>query len=172
MRLQALIQFIESYCFDEQVYVVVPTADGGEEEVFWRRNANDRPWFVQRRGGENASIWRYSGVSLVAALERRGADLDALERELRALVSLHVSFADQMLREARRLLGEAEVEASLYSIEELSRSLTDAIREIHAPRVIEPDEAPASEARLSGRTPPRRGHLRLIARPLDLDPTP
>jgi hypothetical protein len=163
MRLQALIQFIENYCFDEQVYVVVPTADGGEEEVYWRRSAPERPWFVQRRGGDNASIWRYSGVSLIPALERRGADLDALERELRALVSLQVSFADQMLREARRLLGDAEVEASLYSIDELRRSLTDAIRDLHAPRAVETaaDDSPTSA--------PRRGHLRLIARPLDLD---
>lgn len=154
MDIVGMLKFVESYCFDEQLYMVLPISKGGEEELVWRRGEPSRPWAIRARY-EGASWWRYEAEKLPAALERRGISLEALENELRATVQLHATQAQLMLREARNLIGADTVDGALESFDAFTVELGGAVREIldlpepvldtHVERVA-------------------RGHLRLLVR--------
>lgn len=156
MDIVGLLKFIENYCFDEQLYLVLPIKKGGEEELVWRRGEESRPWAIRARY-EGASWWRYEAEKLPAALERRGISLEALEQELRSHVLIHVTQAQLLLRDARGLLGRDAVEGALEGFDAFSQELNGTVRELLGLSEPEP-EVDTHVERLA------KGHLRLLVR--------
>ncbi|MFT4978449.1 MAG: hypothetical protein ACI8S6_004359 [Myxococcota bacterium] len=154
MDIIGLLKFIETYCFDEQLYIVLPLRNGSKEEVIWRRSevSTGRPWSV-RSSHEGANWWRFTAERLPGALERRSVSMEAFEQELVSTAMIHVTHASLLIRDARDLLGDAAVESSVARFEDFSRELSFAIRD----SLDLPDEGEHVE-----RLP--RGHLRLLVR--------
>jgi len=149
-----LLKFIETYCFDEQLYMVLPISNGGQEEIIWHRDEKNRPWSVRSRH-EGASAWRYTAEKLPRALERRSVSMEAFEKELMSTVLLHVTHANLMIRDAQALLGQDAVESAMESFDAFGVELNNTVRQVLN---LSAGEPPTHTERAA------HGHLRLLVR--------
>jgi hypothetical protein len=91
------------------------------------------------------------------ALEQRGADMPALERELQAVVVTRIAFADMLLRQAKQVLGDEAVRRSLAEHREFELQLRAAVA-----RILPPDQPVTLLAGGGAQTAMRTGHLKLV----------
>jgi hypothetical protein len=157
--MQHLLDFIHENTLERQLYLVV-AAPEGDLELSWQHTPGaDGLWHVRPyRSQEPGTLIHYG--DLLDFLESLGADMQALQRELEAMVITHVAFADGVLREARQVLGADLVQRTLADQRafalQLRAAVTHMIQPVHSMRVF-----PGGGALTSART----GHLTLVRSP-------
>jgi hypothetical protein len=150
--MQQLLDFVHEHAVEDRLCWVVP-AGQGELELRWQRS-DPSQWRLRTRPGQ--APWQgVPRAALLSELERRGADMLAVERELHALVATQIAFAEIVLRDATRLLGS---EAALQAREEFLTLLRAALAQLAAP------EAPSLQVIAGDATESsaRSGQLTLI----------
>jgi hypothetical protein len=154
--MQHLLDFVHEHAVEEQLYLVAATA-AGDLELIWRRREQPDQWRLRPRATEGA--WQLvPRREILQHLERCGADMLGIERELQAIVATQIAFADIVLRDATELLGREAVDGALHSQREFVTLLYASVRQlIGTPRPnVQVISGEASE------TPARSGHLTLI----------
>jgi hypothetical protein len=154
--MQHLLDFIHDHMVEEQLYLVVETP-AGDLELIWHRNGDADHWEV-RPSGIEAPWQRVPRRQLLPHLADRNANMVDLERELHGMVATQIVFADIILRDAHRLLGDGAVRDALHSYREFVVLLQASVRQLleaTRPSLV----VVAGEADL---TPTRSGHLTVI----------
>ncbi|HEY2736729.1 MAG TPA: hypothetical protein VGI70_22165 [Polyangiales bacterium] len=154
--MQHLLDFIHDHMVDDQLYLVVETP-AGELELIWQRQVDTEVWQVRPRGGEGP--WqRVPRRDLLSHLDARRANMLELERELHGMVATQIVFADIILRDAHKLLGDEAVRSTLHSYREFVALLQVSVRQLL-------ESARPSLVVVAGdavQTPTRSGHLTVI----------
>lgn len=157
--MQHLLDFIHEHSLDQQLFLVVETPEGALS-LTWRRNEDaDGLWDVSAASGEEPGERVHYG-DLLDYLEVREVDLDALERELRAIVLTHIAVADIVLRDAKRALGPEVVQQRLFELRATTSKLSAAqasMQQTEPCLTLIQGEAATPSARI--------GRLKLIRRP-------
>jgi hypothetical protein len=154
--MQHLLDFIHDHVIEEQLYLVVETP-AGDLELLWQRQVGTEHWQV--RPNQCAGPWELvPRTDLLRSLEARGANMVDLERELHGLIATQIVFADILLRDAHKLLGDEAVRNALHSYREFITLLQASVRQLLEPArpslvVVAGDAA---------QTPTRSGHLTVI----------
>ncbi len=120
-----LLKFMEMSVIDPQLYWRIPSQDGKYlYEVQWRREDKSR-WRMRKVGDV---LWELSTEeTLVGDLNSRGIDLYLFEIKLRNSLLQQVTFADRIVRDAKKLFGQSEVEKAVYEHTSFLLQLEDAI---------------------------------------------
>lgn len=156
--MQHLLDFIHEHSLDQQLFLVVETPEGALS-LTWRRSEDaDGLWDVSPASGDEPGERVHYG-DLLDYLEVREVDLDALERELRAIVLTHIAVADIVLRDAKQALGAEVVQQRLFELRAASQlSAAQArLQETEPSLTLIQGEAVVPSARI--------GKLKLIRRP-------
>jgi hypothetical protein len=154
--MQHLLDFIHEHTLDQHLYVVLPSSEGDLELSFQNAPGRDGVWQVRLRGSQEDGERIHYG-DLLDALEQRGADMPALERELQAVVVTRIAFADMLLRQAKQVLGDEAVRRSLAEHREFELQLRAAVA-----RILPPDQPVTLLAGGGAQTAMRTGHLKLV----------
>jgi hypothetical protein len=154
--MQHLLDFIHDHVVEEQLYLVVETP-AGDLELIWQRSGSADVWQVRPSGCEGP--WELVPRSdLLRHLAARAANMVDLERQLHGLVATQIVFADLILRDAHKLLGDDAVRKALRSYREFVALLQASVRQLLEPArpslVVVPGDA--------AQTPTRSGHLTVI----------
>lgn len=154
--MQHLLDFIHENTLERHVYLVVASPEGDLELSWQHQPVADGLWHVRpHRSQEPGTLIHYG--DLLDFLESLGADMQALERELEALVITHVAFADGVLRQARQVLGAELVQQTLMDqrafASQLQAAVTRMIQPVRSMKVV-----PGGGAQTRART----GHLTLV----------
>lgn len=145
--MQHLLDFIHEHTVDEQLYLVA-AARTGELELLWQRREDADHWQLRPRHGEDG--WeRVHRSELLEALAQRGVDMSAVERELNAMATTQIVFADMVLCDARRVLGRDTVRRAVLGHRDFVGELRAALERL--------TNAPESES-----TPPARPSMMVI----------
>lgn len=129
--MQHLLDFIHEHTLEEQLYLVAPTPVG-ELELLWQRAPGKDYWQIRPRQCEGP----YELVAredLLGSLQRRGADMDSVERELNVMAMTQIAFADIVLRDATRALGRDFVDQALRGHAQFLDELQAALRRLIPP---------------------------------------
>jgi hypothetical protein len=159
--MQHLLDFVHEHTLEEQLYLVVAT-HAGELELFWQRRQNPEHWQVREHKSE-AGYELVARAKLIDTLRAKGAIMERVERELRAIAMTQIAFADMLLRDAHATLGRDFVYAALRGHEELMNQLKSSITEL----VLKPAKS-AAKARMQvldgggASSSTRSGHLRSV----------
>lgn len=154
--MQHLLDFIHEHSLEQQLYIAVPSSDG-DLELLWQRRSGDNVWQVQLRGGAGEAELIHAG-DLLDHLESRGANMEAIERELRALALVQIAFADLVLQDARQVLGADAVRQAVVGYRGFVSELQAA-----AARLAPPERSLAVvQGAGDAQTEPRTGHLKLV----------
>ena len=154
--MQHLLDFIHEHILDQQLYVVLPASEGDLELTFRRELGQDDLWQVRPLGSQEAGERIHYG-DLLDALESRGADLEALQRELQVLIVNRIAFADMLLRQAKEVLGADTVRRTLADHRAFESQLRAAVE-----RLLPSAPAIAVLAGGGAQTATRTGHLKLV----------
>jgi hypothetical protein len=154
--MQHLLDFIHDHVVEEQLYLVVETP-AGDLELMWQRSGIADVWQVRPIGCEGP--WELvPRHDLLRSLEARAANMVDLERALHGLVATQIVFADLILRDAHKLLGDDAVRKALRSYREFVALLQASVCQLLEPArpslVVVPGDA--------AHTPTRSGHLTVI----------
>jgi hypothetical protein len=155
--MQHLLDFIHEHTLEQQLFIAVSSAEGDLELLWQRWSGEDNVWQVQLRGkvGETALI--HAG-DLLDHLESRGADMEAIERELQTMVVVQIAFADVVLQDARQVLGADAVRRAVVGYRGFVSEL-QATAERIAPSERNLVAVPGAG---DAQTEPRTGHLKLV----------
>ena len=135
-----LLKFMEMSVIDPQLYWRIPSQDGKDlYEVQWRRE--DKSRWRMRKVGE--VLWQLSTEeSLMGDLNTRGIDAYLFEIKLRNSIMQQVTFADRIVRDAKKIFGQSEVEQAVYEhtsfllqLEEAIQNLTQAGKKPECPKL-------------------------------------
>jgi hypothetical protein len=154
--MQYLLDFIHEHTLEHQLYLSVRTSDGDLDATCQRQLGQDDVWAVRPRDGEAPAAVVHYG-DLLEHLEERGADMAAIERELRTIIATQIAFADSVLRDATHVLGRDVVQRTVADQRGLMRDLQITIERLTTPA--------ASLALVDGggaQTAVRAGHLTLV----------
>ncbi len=126
-----LLKFIEMSCIDPQLYWRVPSQDGKDlYEIQWRRE--DKSRWRMRKVGE--VLWDLSSdETLTADLQKRGIDAYLFELKLKNSLLQQVTFADRIVKEAKKVFGSNEVGQAVYEHMSFLQQLEDAIVNLTKP---------------------------------------
>lgn len=161
--MQHLLDFVHEHTLEEQLYIVVEVAEG-ELELLWQRRHHPSSWQL-RPHKSDAPYELVERDSLLATLDKRGANMERVETELRAIVMTQIAYASLLLGDARASLGEEMLEAATLSHQEFARELNGAITEL----VIKPVSRRAPKPQLlllsggGAQSETRSGHLRIVS---------
>ena len=126
--MQHLLDFVHEHTLEEQLYLVVETGTG-ELELLWQRRHDANSWQV-REHRSDAAYESVPRAELIDSLRAKGAIMERVERELRAIAMTQIAFADMLLRDAHTALGREFVYAALRGHEELMNQLKSSITEL------------------------------------------
>lgn len=142
--MQHLLDFIHEHTIDEQVYLVAPTS-AASLELMWKRRSDPEHWQVRayRADGPWQSVPK---AELLALLERRGADMAAVERELNAMAVTQIVFADMVLCDARKRLGRDKVREAVLGHRDFVKELRAALTKIQNEKERGPEPPPVRES--------------------------
>lgn len=157
--MQHLLDFVHEHTLEEQLYLVVDTA-AGPLEVLWQRHHDADSWQLRPHQAE-AAYEHVARSALLDTLRARGANMERVERELRAIVMTQIAFADMLLRDADACLGREVVESAVMGHREFLSQLKSAVSEL----VIRPAQKKPSMKVLNGggaQSETRSGHLRVL----------
>ena len=154
--MQHLLDFIHEHTLERHAYLVIASPEGDLELSWQHKTGADGLWHVRpHRSQEPGTLVHYG--DLLDFLESLGADMQALQRELEAMVITHVAFADGVLREARQVLGADLVQQTLADQRafalQLRAAVTHMIQPVHSMKVLSGGGA---------QTRARTGHLTLV----------
>lgn len=123
--LDKLLNFMDLACIDPRMYWKVPTVDGAQLfEIQWRRDDKLR-WRFRKVG---ALLWDLSSEqTLVYQLTQLGIDMSLFESKLKSGLLQQVAYADRVVRDARTIMGAAEVEQAIADQRSFLSQLEDAI---------------------------------------------
>jgi hypothetical protein len=154
--MQHLLDFVHDHVIEDQLYLVVETP-AGDLELIWHRQVSADDW--QLRPFHCEGPWELiPRTELLQRLAARHTNMVGVERELHGLVATQIVFADIILRDAHKLLGDDAVRNALHSYREFVTLLQVSVRQL-----LEP--ARPSLVVVSGdavQTPTRSGHLTVI----------
>jgi hypothetical protein len=159
--MQHLLDFVHEHTLEEQLFLVVETSSG-ELELLWQRRQDINSWQLRPYKSE-APYESVARAELIDTLRARGAVMERVERELRAIAMTQIAFADMLLRDANTALGRDFVNDALRGHEAFMTQLTSSITEL----VLKPAKANAKAKMqvLAGggaSSETRSGHLRRI----------
>ena len=159
--MQHLLDFVHEHTLEEQLYLVVETSTGALE-LLWQRRQDASSWQVREYKSE-AAYELIARAALIDTLRAKGANMERVERELRAIAMTQIAFADMLLRDAHAALGRDFVYSALRGHEELMNQLKSSITEL----VLKPVKAKAKAQMqvLDGggaASETRSGHLRRV----------
>src|SRR6185312_12016210 len=126
--MQHLLDFVHEHTLEEQLYMVIEVATG-ELELLWQRRHHPGSWQL-RPHKSDAPHELVQRETLLASLEKRGANMERVETELRAIVMTQIAYASLLLGDARTSFGEELLEAATFSHQEFARELNGAITEL------------------------------------------
>lgn len=159
--MQHLLDFVHEHTLEEQLFLVVETSSG-ELELLWQRRHDQNSWQLRpyKSGDAFETVAR---AELIDTLRAKGAVLERVERELRAIAMTQIAFADMLLRDAHASLGRDFVYDALRGHEEFMSQLKSCITEL----VVKPGKARAKAQMqvLDGggaSSASRSGHLRRV----------
>lgn len=157
--MQHLLDFIHQHSLDQQLFLVVETPEGALSLTWQRSEEADGLWDVGPASGEEPGERVHYG-DLLDHLEAREVDLDALERELRAIVLTHIAVADIVLRDAKQTLGPELVQQRLFELRASATKLSAAraLEEAQPSLTLIQGEAVVPTARI--------GRLKLVRKPV------
>ena len=138
------------------MYMVLPSSEGDLELSFRNDPGQDGVWQVRLLGNQEEGERIHYG-DLLDALELRGADMHAMERELQALIATRIAFADMVLRQAKQVLGADAVQRSLAAHREFELQLLAAVA-----RLLPAAQPVTLLAGGGAQTATRTGHLKLV----------
>jgi hypothetical protein len=154
--MQHLLDFIHEHTLDEQLYIVAETP-AGPLELQWRRLDSPEHWHIRPHRCEGP--WdRIHRANLLPSLDARYANMPAIERELKLLVTTQIAFADLVLRDASEQLGRDLVQQAVLGHREFLGELRATVQQLTA-------SARPSMAIVHGggeQTTTRAGHLTLL----------
>ena len=154
--MQHLLDFIQEHTLEEQLYLVAH-CPSGELSLLWRRDRTPDHWQALPKHCEGPAEL-LPRRSLLAELEARGADMAALKRELHAMLAAQIAYADLILRDANKQLGNELVQRFVFGhrafIEQL-QAAAEALTARPRPRMNVVNGG-------SAQTQLRTGHLSLV----------
>jgi hypothetical protein len=161
--MQHLLDFVHEHTLEEQLFLVVETSSG-ELELLWQRRHDSNSWQLRPYKSE-AAYENVARAELLDTLRGKGAVMERVERELRAIAMTQIAFADMLLRDANTALGRDFVNDALRGHEAFMTQLTSSITEL----VLKPAKAKAkAKAKMQvlagggASSETRSGHLRRI----------
>jgi hypothetical protein len=154
--MQHLLDFIHEHTLEEQLYFVAATPVG-ELELMWRRGLGENLWEVRPNKCEGPWQPVHCG-DLLEHLEERGVDMQAVERELQAMVVTQLAFADVVLRDATQLLGRDVVQRAVHRHRDFMTELQGAIQRLASPGRASMIVVPGG----GDQTSAREGHLTVV----------
>jgi hypothetical protein len=158
--MQHLLDFVHEHTLEEHLYLVVDTASG-ELELLWQRRHDAESWQLRPHQSE-ASSESVARSALLDTLRAKGANMERVERELRAIVMTQIAFADMLLRDANECLGRDVVESAVIGHQGFLGELKSAVTEL----VLRPagQAKPRMEVLDGGgaQSESRSGHLRMV----------
>lgn len=154
--MQHLLDFITEHTLEHQLYFVVH-GPAGALELRWRRSELPDHWQLRpyRREGPWEQVARHV---LIEDLERRGADMVGVKRELHAMLAAQIAFADMVLRDADQQLGQELVQRFVLGQRDFIAELQAVVEQL----VIDPRPSMAVVDGGGAQTTLRAGHLSLV----------
>lgn len=161
-----LIEFIEQYAFDEQLYLVVRSRDDENTsfELWWDKSHGKQPWWWRPVSLVEGSLverdrrppWNHSSaLDIPILLAQAGISVEHLKELLNHHAIQQVVFADTVRERGERLFGKHVVREARRQHQAFLARLTGLVQKECGgnDRVVE------GEGQSTAR---RRGHLRLI----------
>lgn len=164
--MQHLLDFVHEHTLEEQLFVVVEVASG-ELELLWQRRNHPSSWQL-RPHKSDAPYQLVERESLLDNLQQRGANMERVETELRAIVMTQIAYANLLLSDASVSLGQELLQAAMIGHDAFSSALTGAVTEL----VIRPQQSigrqrdkPRLSLLVGGgvQSESRSGHLRIVS---------
>jgi hypothetical protein len=157
--MQHLLDFVHEHTLEEHLYLVVDTS-AGELELLWQRQRDLHSWQLRPHRSE-AAYETVARSALLDTLRARGANMERVERELRAIVMTQIAFADLLLRDAHDTLGRELVQSAVQGHQGFLNDLKSAVTEL----VLRPAQRKPHMQVLNGggvQSETRSGHLRVV----------
>jgi hypothetical protein len=157
--MQHLLDFVHEHTLEEQLYLVVETS-GGDLELLWQRRRDPNSWQIRLFKSE-AAFELVERDALIATLHARGAIMQRVEHELRAIVMTQIAFADMLLRDADSKLGKELVDSAVVHHRDFMSELKTAVTQL----IIKPAARKPQMTVLDGggaQSETRSGHLRVV----------
>ena len=130
--MKPIIEFIERFGVDPQVYLVCDCVDkSGRCEVFGQRDGARNRWRLRRADGlerhaENAQ-------DLLDAIEELGVDSRSVRRQFHTIAMMQIVFAKSMLDEAMSVFGAADLDNAVFEHERFVVDLQRLVSELTGP---------------------------------------
>jgi hypothetical protein len=161
--MQHLLDFVHEHTLEEQLYLVVEVA-AGELELLWQRRHHPSSWQL-RPHKSDAAYQLVERESLLDSLQQRGASMERVEAEFRAIVMTQIAYASLLLGDAKSSLGQELLQAATSSHQEFARELNGAITELVIRPMSRSAPKPSLQLVIGGgvQSETRTGHLRVVS---------
>ena len=148
--------FIEKYAVEKRFYCRVHDVyKKNEWEVSWQRRdggGEKQSWAFKSL---EAKQWDYfSSSELIQILNHNKVDVFGFEAELQCKIKNMIVFASLMQKEARKLMGDDIVEASIAEYDEFANAMIETIKQL-LPEAKSSAAAPVEQGVLSDKKEPR-----------------
>ncbi len=126
MATQDILEFIESFCFDEQLYWRLPDVyERNQFELHWRRADRSKPWRLRALGSNN---WHYMDrTQLLDTLAAEHVDMAALEKSLASAVLTQAVYANFVIEGAHKIFGESRVQKAIQETQTFLANLKETV---------------------------------------------
>jgi hypothetical protein len=155
---QYLLDFIYEHTIEEQLYLVVESAEG-VLELRWQRHVEPGYWQVRPKNSADGPWQLLLRADMLRTLEARRAEMASVERALLATVMSHIALAEMVLRDANRLLGRDLVQRAVQGHQDFANELNAVVARLTASPRPSMQVLPGGGAQSELRS----GHLTLVS---------
>ena len=125
--MQYLLDFIQEHTLEQHLSLVAPSPSGALE-LKWDRRQD--PEHRQLRSQLHPELERVHRSHVIEELEARGADMQAIKRELTTLLAAQIERASEVLRDPEQHLGEELVQRFVLGRQRFIRDLQAALEQL------------------------------------------
>lgn len=139
-----ILQFLDQACVDTKLYWRIRSIDDRNEyEIEWRKEL-PTPWRLRQLGN---LFWEFSThQDLCANLKKHQIDIKHFYKVLKQTILVQVAFADKIVKDASKLLGQTEVEQAIKENQKFMNLLEKAITNLKGSRQLPVKESPLHKA--------------------------
>ena len=124
-----LIKHVTNQIGETQLYFVVPAFNDEQVafEILWKKD-NTLPWSFSLYRADNFT--ECSRIDIIDALDEVECDLVEFKHQLMNKVLTQVAYMNMRIKDARKLLGNEAVDASIQAYEQFGKSLIATVNKV------------------------------------------